>query len=80
MAIGAGGIGWKGSVQMLERVLGKLKEMLGVQKKMCPCASRCWRLSGVRGSRGGARARALRRGGCKGRPARGREGGGMAEE
>jgi hypothetical protein len=34
MAIGGGKIGRKGSVQELERVLGKLKEELGVQKRM----------------------------------------------
>jgi hypothetical protein len=31
----------------------------GVQKKRCPCSSRCWRLGGARGSRGGVRAGAM---------------------
>jgi hypothetical protein len=67
-------------VQMPERVLKELEKALGVQKMLCPCSSKCWRLGGARGSRGGAWAGALRRGGHTGRPARGREGGGMAEE
>jgi hypothetical protein len=41
MAIGVGEIGWKGSVQKLERVPKELGNALGVQKKMCSCASRC---------------------------------------
>jgi hypothetical protein len=67
-------------VQMPEHVLEELEKVLGVQKKLCPCSSRCWRLGGARGSRGGARAGALQRGGRTGRPARGPEGGGTAEE
>jgi hypothetical protein len=52
--------------------------MLGVKKRMCLCTSRSWRLCGARGDHGGARAEAMRRGGRKGGPARGREGGGKA--
>jgi hypothetical protein len=59
------------------RVLGA-SGMLGIQKRMCPCASRSWRLGGARGDRGEARAEAMRRGGRKGGPARGREGGDKA--
>jgi hypothetical protein len=59
-------------------VLEKLEEALGVQKRVCLCASRSWHSGGVRGDRGEARAEAMRRGGCKGGPARGREGGGKA--
>jgi hypothetical protein len=80
MVAGAGRIEGKSDVQKPGRVLGKLKEELGVQKRRCPYASRSWRLSGARGSRGGARVGALRRGGRKGRPARGRKGGGTAKE
>jgi hypothetical protein len=69
---------WKRSVQMPGCVLEELEEELGVQKGMCPCASRSWRLSGMRGHRGGAWAEVMRRGGRKGEPARGREGGGKA--
>jgi hypothetical protein len=56
------------------RVLEKLEEALGVQKRVCLCASRSSRSGGARGDRGEARAEAMRRGGCKGEPARGREG------
>jgi hypothetical protein len=62
------------------RVLEELEEELGVEKRMCPCASRSWHLDGARGSRSRARAEAMRHGGRKGGPARGREGGGTAEE
>jgi hypothetical protein len=78
MVPGAGKIECKNDVQMPGCVLGKLKEELGVQKRMCPCASRSGRLGGARGDRGGARAEEMRRGGRKGEPARGREGGGKA--
>jgi hypothetical protein len=57
-------------------VLEKLEEALRVQKRMCLCASRSWRLGGARGDHGEARAEAMRCGGCKDGPARGREGGG----
>jgi hypothetical protein len=67
---------WKRSVEIPGRVLEELEEELGVQKGMCPCASRSWRLGGVRGDRGGARAEAMRRLGRKGEPAWGREEGG----
>jgi hypothetical protein len=50
--------GWKRSVQLPRCVLEELEKTLGVQKKRCPCASRSWRLGGVRGDRGGARAEA----------------------
>jgi hypothetical protein len=56
------------------RVLEELEEDLGVQKRMCPCASRSWRLGGTRGNCGGARAEAMRRGERKG----GQHGVGMA--
>jgi hypothetical protein len=59
-------------------VLEKLEEVLGVQKRVCLCASRSWRSGGTRGDRGEARAEAMRRGGCKGEPTRGRKGGGKA--
>jgi hypothetical protein len=48
-------------------------------EELYPCSSRCWRHGGVRGSRGRARAGALRRGDRTSRPARGREGGSAAE-
>jgi hypothetical protein len=67
---------WNKSVQKPGRVLEELEKALGVQKKMCPCASRSWHLGGARGDCGGARAEERRRGGRKGEPARGREGGG----
>jgi hypothetical protein len=70
--------GWKRNLQLLECVLEEIEKALGVQKKWCPCSSRCWHFGGARGSRGGDRAGALRRGGRTGRPARGREGGGEA--
>jgi hypothetical protein len=63
-------------VQMPERVPEELEKTLGVQKRMCPCASRSWRLGGARGDRGGAQAEEMRHGGRKGEPARGWEGGG----
>jgi hypothetical protein len=69
---------WKRIVQMPGNVLEELEEELEVQKGMCLCASRSWRLGGVRGDRGGARAEAMQRGGRKGELARGREGGGKA--
>jgi hypothetical protein len=78
VAIGAGKIGWKRSVQLPRRVLEELEKALGVQKRRCPCASRSWHLGGARGDRGGAQAEVMRRGGCKGEPAQGREGGGKA--
>jgi hypothetical protein len=78
LTIGAGKMEWKRSVQMQGRVLEELEEELGVQKGMCPCASRSWRLGGVRGDRGSAPAETMRRGGRKGEPARCREGGGKA--
>jgi hypothetical protein len=59
-------------------VLEEIDKAFKVQKKRCPCSSRCWHLGGARGSRGGARAGALRRGGRTGRPAWDREGGGEA--
>jgi hypothetical protein len=73
---GVGRIGWKRIVQMPERVPEELEKVLGVQKRMCSCTSRSWRLDGARGDRGGAQAEEMRRGGRKGEPARGREGGG----
>jgi hypothetical protein len=60
------------------RVLEKLEEALGVQKRVCLCTSRSWRSGGARDDRDEARAEAMRRGGCKGGLARGWEGGGKA--
>jgi hypothetical protein len=57
--IGAGKLKGKRRVQMPGRELEKLEKAPGVQKKWCSCSSRCWRLGGARGSRGGARAGAM---------------------
>jgi hypothetical protein len=50
---------WKRGVQIPERALEELEKELEVQKRMCPCTSRSWRLGGARGDCGGARAEAL---------------------
>jgi hypothetical protein len=79
MAIGAGKIEGKNDVQQLGHVLGKLKESSGSRRGGAHAQVGAG-VDGARGDRGGARVEAQRRGGRMGRPARGREGGGPAEE
>jgi hypothetical protein len=42
-----------GRVQMQERVLGELQDVLGVQKKAWLCGSRSWQAGGKHGGSGG---------------------------